>query len=35
MQPLKDTPFLSLRNVPLWMGALLIAVIVGLVLWLR
>lgn len=35
MQPLKDTPFLSLRNVPLWMGAFLIAVIVGLVVWLR
>lgn len=35
MQPLKDVPFLSLRNVPLWMGAFLIAVIVGLVVWLR
>ena len=35
MQPLKDTPFRSLRNVPLWMGAFLIAVIVGLVAWPR
>jgi hypothetical protein len=35
MQPLKDTPFLSLRNVPLWMGGVLIAVIVGLVAWPR
>lgn len=35
MQPLKDAPFLSFRNVPLWMGGLLIAVIVGLVAALR
>ena len=33
MQPLKDSPFLSLRNVPLWMGAVLVAVIVGLIAW--
>lgn len=35
MQPLKDTPFLSPRNVPLWMGVAMIVALLGLVAWLR
>lgn len=35
MEPLNNTPFLSLRNVPFWMGLVLLAVIVGLVGWPR
>ncbi|WP_293382070.1 hypothetical protein [Phenylobacterium sp.] len=27
------TPFLSPRNVPLWMGVLLVLAVIGLVLW--
>jgi hypothetical protein len=27
------TPFLSPRNVPLWMGLVLVAVVIGLVVW--
>jgi hypothetical protein len=27
------TPFLSPRNVPLWMGILLVLAVIGLVLW--
>ena len=35
MQPLERTPFLSLRNVPLWVGLVMISILAGLMVWPR
>jgi hypothetical protein len=33
MEPLKPAPFFSARNVPFWAGVLLLAIVLGLVVW--
>jgi hypothetical protein len=33
MTPLENTPFLSPRNVPLWFGVAMVAILVGLIAW--